>query len=62
MANAAVLRHPLKKDESSVSLADHIEQASERAAALTSQLLTFSRQQVIRMQRLDLGAVIRESE
>jgi len=62
MANAAVLRHRLDGDESSISLTDHIEKASERAAALTSQLLACSRQEIIRMQHLDLGAVIRESD
>ena len=62
MANAAVLRHRLEEDATAKSPIDHIEQASERAAALTTQLLTFSRQEMIQMQRLDLAAIIRESE
>jgi two-component system, cell cycle sensor histidine kinase and response regulator CckA len=62
MANAAVLRHTLEEGAAAESPLDHIEQASERAAALTSQLLAFSRQEMIQMQHLDLDVIIRESE
>jgi PAS domain S-box-containing protein len=46
-------------------LDDHlrmIQQAADRAAGLTRQLLTFSRQQVVRPQRLDVNAVASEVE
>jgi PAS domain S-box-containing protein len=62
MANAAILRNTLDMDAATASPIDHIEQASERAAALTSQPLTFSRQEMIQMRRLDLSVIIRESE
>jgi PAS domain S-box-containing protein len=40
------------------SLLDHIAGASARAAALTRQLLTFTRQQVVQPRAVDVGAVI----
>ncbi len=40
----------------------HIHQAAERAAALTRQLLTFSRRQFTHPQSLDIGEVTREME
>jgi hypothetical protein len=39
---------------------DEIRKATTRAAALTRQLLTFSRQQVIEQQAVDVGATVRE--
>ncbi len=39
-----------------------IEQAAQRAAALTSQLLAFSRQQVIRPQQVEVGLLVRDTE
>jgi two-component system, cell cycle sensor histidine kinase and response regulator CckA len=48
--------HPLRHD------VVEIQRASDRAAELTHQLLAFSRRQVLRPDRLDLGAVIRDLE
>jgi two-component system CheB/CheR fusion protein len=42
--------------------AGEIKKAGERAAALTQQLLAFSRRQVLRPQSLDLNAVIHDSD
>jgi signal transduction histidine kinase len=39
-----------------------IQRAAERAASLTQQLLAFSRRQVLRPDRLDLGVVVRDIE
>jgi two-component system cell cycle sensor histidine kinase/response regulator CckA len=41
---------------------EEIQRASDRAAALTHQLLAFSRRQVLRPDRLDLSAVVRDLE
>jgi len=48
--------HPLRAD------LQEIQGAGERAAALTHQLLAFSRRQVLKPERLDLNAVIRDME
>ncbi|HME69306.1 MAG TPA: PAS domain S-box protein [Myxococcota bacterium] len=48
--------HPLRPD------LQEIHRAGERAAALTHQLLAFSRRQVLKPERLDLNAVISEME
>jgi two-component system cell cycle sensor histidine kinase/response regulator CckA len=42
--------------------ADEIRSAGDRAAALTSQLLAFSRRQVLQPQVLDLNGIVREME
>src|SRR5688572_10076916 len=41
---------------------DLIEQATKRGADLTTQLLTFARQQVAQAQRVELGALVREAD
>jgi two-component system, cell cycle sensor histidine kinase and response regulator CckA len=41
---------------------EEIQRASDRAAALTHQLLAFSRRQVLRPDRLDLSSVVRDLE
>jgi signal transduction histidine kinase/ActR/RegA family two-component response regulator len=55
---AESLKGDVEKDES----VGEIMKAAQRAAALTRQLLAFSRQQVLEMQVLDLGAVVAETE
>ena len=47
---------PLRSD------VEEIQRASDRAASLTHQLLAFSRRQVLRPDRIDLAAVIRDLE
>jgi two-component system cell cycle sensor histidine kinase/response regulator CckA len=41
---------------------EHIRQAAERTAAITRQLLAFSRRQILRLQDLDLNAVVQSIE
>lgn len=41
---------------------DLIEQATKRGADLTLQLLTFARQQVVQVQRVEIGALVREAD
>jgi PAS domain S-box-containing protein len=41
--------------------AEHIDKAAERAAELTHQLLAFSREQALELERIDLNAVVEES-
>jgi len=53
-----LLRTELHGNEPLVGLAQEIGQAGERAAALTSQLLAFSRQQILRPAVLDLNDVV----
>jgi PAS domain S-box-containing protein len=45
-------------DETAARSAQQIAQAAERAAALTRQLLTFSRRQLIQPQRLDMNKIV----
>ncbi len=54
-----MLRRRLPSDERYGVPLDRILEASERAARLTSQLLSFSRQQVIQPRTVDLGASVR---
>jgi two-component system cell cycle sensor histidine kinase/response regulator CckA len=53
-----LIRSRLKPGDPLHSDVDEIRQASARAAALTEQLLAFSRKQVLRPQPLDLGEVV----
>jgi len=62
MSNVGVLELKYGKDETAVSHIRDIELASRRAAALTSQLLSFSRKGLIQRTRLDPAKIIRESE
>ncbi len=56
-ANASVLTLTAESP-ATMEVADEIADATERAAALTRQLLTFSKRQAMQMRRLDLNAVI----
>jgi PAS domain S-box-containing protein len=56
------LIHSLSEDEDECQLAQEIRKAGERAAALTRQLLAFSRKQLIRPVQLDLNDMIRDLE
>ncbi len=53
-----LLTQALEPDGTLYGYAEETRRAAERAADLTRQLLTFSRKQVIRPQRLDLNAVL----
>ncbi|MBZ5660986.1 MAG: PAS domain S-box protein [Acidobacteriia bacterium] len=52
------LEHQLAQDDPLRKSAEQIRKAGERAAALTHQLLAFSRQQVLQPKILDLNAVV----
>lgn len=58
---SAVLRTTLR-DEQQLADLDEITKAAERAAALTRQLLTFSRREVFAPRILDIGEVVRDLE
>ena len=49
-------------DDARKPMLKHIQKAGERAASLTSQLLTFTRQQVVAPRILDLNAIVAESQ
>ncbi len=58
-------RHGLSQDQALTAVLDDVEQitkAAQRAAALTRQLLIFSRREVLHPQEVDLNAVIGEME
>lgn len=57
---AELLETRLGDDDQSLHFLRSIQTASERAAGLTRQLLTFARKQVSRMQKVDLHRLIRE--
>jgi two-component system cell cycle sensor histidine kinase/response regulator CckA len=61
-SNAHFLLADLAEDDPLREDAQEINQAADRAAALTRQLLAFSRQQVLRPQVLDLNAVVSQTE
>jgi signal transduction histidine kinase len=54
-----ILREHVKDDPVALEYACEISQASERAAALTNQLLAFSRRQVAMLRITDLNALVR---
>lgn len=62
LGNAELLRDRIAEDQDSTGLTTQlvaqIEQAGNRAAALTGRLLTFSRRQPVNLNRLDLNKVI----
>ena len=58
-------RHGLSDDEAFVTLAQDVQEITDvakRAAALTRQLLIFSRREVVQPEVLDLNAVVRDME
>jgi len=57
-----LLQETLGHDTEAFAQAGEIKKAGERAAALTQQLLAFSRRQVLRPQSLDLNTVIEDSD
>ncbi len=59
---SSLLQMTLENDEESAEFLDEINKAADRAAALTAQLLAFSRRQLLRPEPLDLNARIRDLE
>ena len=60
--NAELLLLDIPADDTRREDVEEIRRAAERAAALTRQLLAFSRRQVLQPRVLDLNAVVREME
>nr|MBI3613413.1 PAS domain-containing protein [Nitrospirota bacterium] len=60
--NSEMLLFDLPQGDPQFDSIQEIRQASERATALTHQLLAFSRKQAVRTQRVDLNVVIAEIE
>jgi two-component system cell cycle sensor histidine kinase/response regulator CckA len=60
--NCEMLRAKAPLNGSTLAMLDGIRDAGDRAAALTRQLLTFSRRQVVAPQILDLNAVVTETQ
>ena len=58
----SLLQMSLRDDEQSGEFLGEINKAADRAAALTAQLLAFSRRQLLRPEPLDLNARIRDLE
>jgi len=59
---AELLAHSFDEDDSRAADVDQIRKAAAHAAALTRQLLAFSRKQVLLPQRLDVNDVVRDLE
>jgi two-component system cell cycle sensor histidine kinase/response regulator CckA len=59
---AELMLHNLRRIDPLFPYADAIKQATERAAALTHQLLAFSRKQILQPQVIDLNEVVSEIE
>jgi CheY-like chemotaxis protein len=57
--NSEMLLNLLPEDNSMYQFAGEIQQSAERAAALTGQLLAFSRNQILKMEELELNEVVR---
>lgn len=60
LGNAALLAESLPDGDSRRSHADGVRAAAGRAASLTRQLLTFSGRDVVRLTRVDVGALVAE--
>ena len=60
--NGELALHALKDGDDAVEEVEEMVAASERAAALTAQLLAFSRQQVLQAEVLDLNEVVRDMD
>src|SRR5207237_5671121 len=56
----SLLQMSLEHDPQATEFLGEITQAADRAAALTAQLLAFSRRQLLRPEPLDLNARVRE--
>jgi two-component system, cell cycle sensor histidine kinase and response regulator CckA len=61
MGNAELVAEKVKEDPKLSKRLDEIKIASQRAAALTGQLLAFSRQQVLSPQVINLNDIVRET-
>ena len=61
MSHASFLREEIAEGEERMADVEEIEKAVRHAAALTRQLLTFSRQQVMQAQAVDLNEVITDT-
>ena len=59
---SSLLQMSIPADDQSTEFLDEINKAADRAAALTAQLLAFSRQQLLRPEPLDLNTRIRDLE
>ncbi len=59
---AQLLRHKPGLDAETLEALDQVAQASERAASLTRQLLTFSRKEIMQARPLDLNSVLARLE
>ena len=59
---ASLLQMAIPSGEESAEFVDEIAKAADRAAALTAQLLAFSRQQLLRPEPIDLNARVRGLE
>ena len=57
---SSLLQMSLERDEQAMEFLGEINKAADRAAALTAQLLAFSRRQLLRPEALDLNARIRD--
>ena len=57
---ASLLLRRMPANDSNRHMAEEIRQTTERAAAITRQLLIFSRKQVVQAQRLDLNETLKE--
>ena len=58
----SLLQMTLEEDDQSAEFLGEINKAADRAAALTAQLLAFSRRQLLRPEPLDLNARVRDLE
>jgi two-component system, cell cycle sensor histidine kinase and response regulator CckA len=59
---ASLLQMTIPPADESYEFVDEIVKAADRAAALTAQLLAFSRRQLLRPERIDLNARVRDLE